>query len=185
MIPSLRRVALRLSRLPIGGRAVAVVARWCPRLLPFRVAVLPHLVLLRHPAPMDTVHLLAIPRRLIRDVRTPHPVVGAFWSDLENWMLGPGTEHGIAAGITNVGARQDVRLLHVHLVSEVPDWCSPDSCATGRHWSGQTLPHAMARLRDCVHDQCASVRDQQEFASGSFGFPLIGGTTFEVRFDGA
>lgn len=173
MVLPLRSIALKLSRLPIGGLVVAALARWLPGVLPFRVAVLPHMVLLRHPVPSAKVHLLGIPRRMVRDVTTPDPRVGAFWSDLEDWAATDGAGYGVAAGITNVGARQDVRLLHVHLVSDLPS-----SWGAEPHWSGLTLPHVMARLRDQFDDHDAQ-------RSGSFGFMLTDCTNVEVRFDEA
>lgn len=135
-------VVLGISRSWIGARIAASIARWVPQLFPGKIAILPELVVIRHPAPIASVHLLAVARRGIRDAIVDHAGADTFWESLGTWLRRHGPEWTIAAGITNLGARQEVRLLHVHLMAAAPGWAQgpPDVTA-------DSLVRVMAELR--------------------------------------
>jgi len=119
---ALRRAALWLARRSAGGRAVTVVARYCPRLIPGRIFVSPDLIVFGHPRPIAEVHLVAMPRTYIRDVLDWSPRGEDFWAAVDAWFTRYAEDHGVRAAVTNVGTRQEVRFLHVHLISELPAW---------------------------------------------------------------
>lgn len=144
----LRRGLLGVSRSRPGARMVAGVARSAPRLIPRRVALGDELVIFRHPVPVSDVHLVAIPRGPVADAHSTGRLADGFWLGLEQWLAGSAGRFGVAAGVTNLGSRQDVRLLHVHLLGEVPDWL--DSTAGRR---GRTLLEAIDRVRTAAADE--------------------------------
>jgi hypothetical protein len=115
------------------------------------------------------VHLVAIPRRYIRDVRQWGATSEAFWAAVGSWFETHAEEHGVRAAVTNVGTRQEVRFLHVHLVSESPRWltgCGSDPADT-----------LAAALR-------ASVAGDGPPGSGSYGVILLP-TGWVVGIDGS
>jgi diadenosine tetraphosphate (Ap4A) HIT family hydrolase len=138
----LRRGALGLARTDAGGRLVATVAHRQPELLPGRVAVLPELVIIRHPAPSAPGHLLAVPRTPIDDALAEATAADAFWNGLADWLDQDTVARNLHAGITNVGRRQDVALLHVHLLGTAPAWM----IGPGR-WAADSLADTFAQVR--------------------------------------
>lgn len=71
---------------------------------------------------------LAVSRRGIPDLLVADSRSQAFWSRLaESWAA----FDGAAVGISNLGRRQDVRLLHVHLLPQRPAWAAGTSAAVG------------------------------------------------------
>jgi len=121
---------------------VSLVAQRSPSLVPGRITTLPEAIILRHPVPTSAGHLLAVPRHSIADALTDTPAADAFWDTVAQWLDDHGREHDLHAGITNVGDRQDVALLHVHLVCERPSWLT----GPGR-WTGDDLSGAFQAMR--------------------------------------
>lgn len=124
----LRRLALAVSRSRIGVGFASWAVRWVPALVPGRLVTVPELLIISHPAPIAPDHLLAVSRHGTPDLLTDDSQSRAFWSRLaECWT----TFDGVAVGISNLGRRQDVRLLHVHLLPQRPDWAAGESTAAG------------------------------------------------------
>jgi|GEM_PF-3875941 len=133
----LRRLALGAARSRIGAGLVASVLHRFPRVAPGRRIILAELVVLEHPSPMVPGHLLAVSRHGVSDVSATGSRAEDFWTALGDWW---DAEGATLTGITNLGARQEVRLLHVHLVPET----SPP--ADIPPVQGETLAGAVAAL---------------------------------------
>ena len=161
-----------MARSSAGGVAVWLVARWVPSAIPGRLFIDSELVVLRHPVPTEQVHLLVLPRRRLADAHDQGDDVGRFWTSLGEWVLGRASARGVCAGVTNVGSRQDVPLLHVHLIGRRPAWIE-----------ASTEPAASAdRLADAVRI-CVGRADVRTrlAAGGSYGFEIaVAGSRWSV-----
>ena len=135
------RGLFRLARTSVGGRTVAVVARLTPRLIPGRVHSSTHLLVLAHPQPKEPGHLLAIPRGYVADAtEADEPLCEAMANDLDAWVCSDTAATPIGYLMTNVGERQDVGLLHVHLVVNPPAaWERGDAVADAPTLHGALL----------------------------------------------
>ena len=136
---------------------VSLAAQHGPRLVPGRIATLPEAVIMRHPVPMAAGHLLALPRTPIADAREDSTAADHFWEAIARWLDTDAADHGLTAGITNVGERQDVPLLHVHLMCRTPTWFS----GPGR-WAAGRLSTAFAAMRTGAGGP----------QTASYGFPI-------------
>lgn len=119
----MRGAALAVARSVPGGVFAGLLVRWVPRLVPRRRQLGRDVVVVDHPVPVADVHQLAISRGRVADVSVP---AGAFWRELAAMW-----REGWAIGITNLGERQDVRLLHVHLLATPPAWTSGPALRQG------------------------------------------------------
>jgi diadenosine tetraphosphate (Ap4A) HIT family hydrolase len=128
---TVRQLAFALARTAAGGLIVSVVARWRPQLIPGLISFDDAMVVLEHPAPLAPSHLLAICRRYVRDIDDRGSRNGSFWSSIEVWLEQRGADFGVRAVVTNVGRRQEVRLLHAHLLSAPPGWLSEAGALSG------------------------------------------------------
>lgn len=109
----MKRTGLRVARSRVGGRAVAEVMRWVPQAVPGVIYIGTHVVVAPHPTPIAPGHLVAVTRRRVHDVRSPG--AAALLDELAGW-LGRQDRPDVRRLVTNVGIRQDVPLLHVHLL---------------------------------------------------------------------
>jgi diadenosine tetraphosphate (Ap4A) HIT family hydrolase len=124
---AVRHLAFALARTAAGGRIGSVVARWRPQLIPGLISFNGALVVLEHPAPIAPIHLLAISRSYVRDIEDLGPRNEGFWSSIEFWLEQRGAGFGVRVAVTNVGRRQEVGLLHAHLLAEPPHWLSEEA----------------------------------------------------------
>lgn len=115
---TLGSVLFRVSHTRLAGATVRFVFARAVWLLPVRFVVkTPRVVVFPHPRPVDSPHLLVVPRRAIRGVRTV-TAADRPWLD-EAWRLG--REQALAAGVPavlvfNGGRWQDVPQLHGHVL---------------------------------------------------------------------
>jgi diadenosine tetraphosphate (Ap4A) HIT family hydrolase len=163
-----RRGLLRVSRSRPGARLVATVARSAPRLIPRRIAIMDDVLIFKHPVPAAGVHLIAVPRGQVADAHAVGRLADGFWIGLDNWLSAHATGFGVAAGVTNVGTRQDVRLLHVHLLGDPPGWLD-----SGQTWRGGALLEAVDGIR-----KAAPERPVRSWAS--YGFRVATGADWKV-----
>lgn len=147
------RAMLRFARSRLGGRCAWLTARLCPQLMPGVLTVERHYVLLRHPRPIAPEHLLILPRSYLRDARDRRSAARSFWDGVEE-VLGNSRD---VDGVTNLGERQEVALLHVHLLSNVRA-STVGGCDSG--WiSAPCLSGLIAKLADSVaHVETCSFR---------------------------
>ncbi|QHF22880.1 hypothetical protein GTU73_01900 [Rathayibacter sp. VKM Ac-2804] len=104
----------RFAKSNAGGYIFGMVVLAVPRLIPGVIFVSRDLVVLKHPRPISVVHLVAVPRKYLRDIQDSTPLRDVFLDRLSAWWRQePVVEY---VGISNVGVRQEVRYLHVHLV---------------------------------------------------------------------
>lgn len=92
--------------------------RRTPWLVPGRIVVTPTMVMMRHPRPMMVGHDLVVSRGGILDL-TQDEGAEEFWDAVEESSSGQELARVL---VTNIGDRQEVRLLHVHLLLETPSW---------------------------------------------------------------
>ena len=153
---------------------MAWLSRWIPAALPGRIVVQDALVVLEHPVPTAAVHLVAMPRRRLSDAHVTGLVVDEFWRALGDWLCSAGARRGIRVGITNVGSRQDVPQLHVHLIGECPEWAVPPL---------DVVPSddLVSAVRTAVTDPD---RRPQMRLGGSWGFAVGEAQTWRVAAEG-
>jgi len=104
-------------------------------------------LIMRHPVPIGPVHLLAVSRSGIPDAVADHAAADAFWGALASWLDQHAAGHGVVAGLTNLGDRQEVRLPHVHLIGAAPAWADRLLGEGAAGATAATLPELLARLR--------------------------------------
>lgn len=121
---------------------MGVLVRMMPWAVPGRLTTTSALVMMRHPRPIVEGHRLAVSRNGIRDVGQGQGQADRFWSELAAWADDAGLIGPDDLLVTNFGDRQDVRLLHVHVLPQRPAWAQgdPDVSAAG-------LPATVTALR--------------------------------------
>lgn len=118
----MKKTLLRLARSEVGSRAVRLVIRLAPRLLPGkRIYHSKTLIAFLHPVPAYPVHVLLVPLQaltgpaalqnehagLLREIWNASVYIAASMSLPTGWRL-----------VVNAGHFQDVGVLHFHLIAE-------------------------------------------------------------------
>lgn len=132
-----RKFALRLARSYLGGRLIGAAIRAVPDFLPGLILKTDCLVILRHPVPSAANHCLAVPRKSIANIKDTGNRLDNFLTAFESWWMTTGMAGRI---VTNLGSRQEVRLLHLHLFT------TPQGVDAEEH-SPASMPLAKAMSR--------------------------------------
>lgn len=143
-----------MARTTVGGRVVCEIGRRVPFVVPGRVHTGENVLVFKHPVPSAPGHLVAIPRKYVRDACSSSSPAHTFWDQLEAWILAQPTASRPKTGITNLGRRQEVGLLHVHLLDALPRWWPTDHPPD----LSPTLRNAMMRTEELLGE-----RDRPDF----------------------
>jgi len=117
----IKQIFITIARNAIFGRWIGWVFERMSNLLPVkRVYETDELIVFRHPTPSYEVHLLIVPKKVVKDFSSVD-------ANSSFWLNFPSVVHDLVEKfdliqkgyrlITNTGEYQDVKQLHFHLVS--------------------------------------------------------------------
>lgn len=166
----IRKSGLRLARSRFGGRLAAAAFAHFPFLIPGVFAVRTGLVVFSHPVPMTNPHLVVVPRRWISDARSDSKHADAFSAALETWINEPGNSFAELELVTNLGVRQEVRFLHVHVIPRVDQTGTVVAASS-------SLQTAWAQAREVVN------RGATKGAGGSLSIHRTNDKSWTIRYE--